>query len=83
MLHKEAIVWRQLQHPHVLPFLGLDQSLFSDHDRICMVCPWMENGNLCQFVKSKVYNAKDDCIRLVRGVVRSKPKMEYINVHHR
>jgi hypothetical protein len=54
MLHKDAIVWRQLKHPHVLPFLGLDQSLVSDHDRICMVCPWMENGNLCQFSARRV-----------------------------
>jgi hypothetical protein len=66
MLHKEAIVWRQLQHPHVLPFLGLDQRLFPDHDRISMVSPWMDNGTLCQFVKSELYSAKDDCIRLVR-----------------
>jgi hypothetical protein len=68
MLHKEAIVWRQLQHPHVLPFLGLDQRLFSDTDRVCMVSAWMDNGTLCQFVKSELYNAKYDCIRLVRSM---------------
>jgi serine/threonine protein kinase len=69
MLHKEAIVWRQLQHPHVLPFLGLGQKIFSDNNRICMVSPWMDNGTLCHFVSSESYIAKEDCIRLVRDNV--------------
>jgi hypothetical protein len=69
MLHKEAIVWRQLQHPHVLPFLGLDQGLFSDNDRISMVSPWMDNGTLCQFVKSDAYTTNEDGPRLVHEII--------------
>jgi serine/threonine protein kinase len=64
MIHKEAIVWRQLQHPHVLPLLGLYTSIFEDSS-ICMVSPWIENGTLNDFVKSESYFA-NDCFRLVR-----------------
>jgi hypothetical protein len=48
-----------------------------------MISPWMDNGTLCQFVKSELYNARDDCIRLVRGDVHFKHEMECIDVHYR
>ncbi|KAK1227626.1 Rho guanine nucleotide exchange factor [Marasmius sp. AFHP31] len=47
---QEAIVWRQLDHPNLLPFLGIyymDDSM----KRLCLVSPWMERGNLVQFMK--------------------------------
>ncbi|KAL0569538.1 hypothetical protein V5O48_012426 [Marasmius crinis-equi] len=47
---REAILWRQLKHPNVLPFLGmyyLDNSMKD----ICLVSPLMANGNLYQFLK--------------------------------
>ncbi|KAF9255854.1 kinase-like protein [Marasmius fiardii PR-910] len=46
---REAIVWRQLQHPNLLPFLGI---YHLEHDRqICLISPWMEKGNLVQYLK--------------------------------
>ncbi|KAL0567524.1 Rho guanine nucleotide exchange factor, partial [Marasmius crinis-equi] len=47
---REAIIWRQLEHPNVLPFLGL---YFMNDTRICLISPWMENGNLVQYLKAK------------------------------
>ncbi|KAL0566525.1 Rho guanine nucleotide exchange factor [Marasmius crinis-equi] len=47
---REAIIWRQLEHPNVLPFLGL---YFIDGIRICLISPWMENGNLVQYLRAK------------------------------
>ncbi|KAF5353079.1 hypothetical protein D9758_008754 [Tetrapyrgos nigripes] len=46
---KEAILWRQLDHPNILPFLGL---YFLDEckKRLCLVSPWMENGNARQYL---------------------------------
>ncbi|KAH8080695.1 kinase-like domain-containing protein [Cristinia sonorae] len=41
---REALVWRQLRHPHILPFLGIDRSSFRPF--LCMVSPYMENGNV-------------------------------------
>lgn len=38
---------RELNHPNVLPFLGLDH----DADRgIATVSPWLENGNVVQYL---------------------------------
>ncbi|KAF9263062.1 kinase-like protein [Marasmius fiardii PR-910] len=48
---QEAILWRQLNHPNVLPFMGI---FFSDMDQkqLCLVSPWMERGNLVDFLKT-------------------------------
>ncbi|KAK1227622.1 Rho guanine nucleotide exchange factor [Marasmius sp. AFHP31] len=47
---REAIVWRQLDHPNLLPFLGI-YYMNDTRKRLCLVSPWMERGNLVQFMK--------------------------------
>ncbi|KAJ7882108.1 kinase-like domain-containing protein, partial [Mycena leptocephala] len=44
---REALIWRQLSHPNLLPFFGLYQM----QNRLCLVSPWMENGNLQTFLR--------------------------------
>ncbi|KAJ7584960.1 kinase-like domain-containing protein [Mycena floridula] len=46
---REALVWKQLNHPNVLPFLGVNVDLFAPS--FCLVSPWMSNGNLMQFLQ--------------------------------
>ncbi|KAJ7586154.1 kinase-like domain-containing protein [Mycena floridula] len=46
---REALVWRQLNHPNVLPFLGVNVDLFAPS--FCLISPWMSNGNLMQFLQ--------------------------------
>ncbi|KAL0565675.1 Rho GTPase activating protein [Marasmius crinis-equi] len=48
---QEAIVWRQLNHRNLLPFMGI---FYFDNDRkrLCLVSPWMERGNLVQFLRN-------------------------------
>ncbi|KAG6808442.1 hypothetical protein H0H92_004106 [Tricholoma furcatifolium] len=41
-LAREALLWGQLVHPNVLMFYGL----FRFKNRMCMVSPWMENGDV-------------------------------------
>ncbi|KAJ7176780.1 kinase-like domain-containing protein [Mycena filopes] len=43
---REAIIWRQLCHPNLLPFFGL----FYREKRLCLASPWMENGNIMQYL---------------------------------
>ncbi|KAG1740777.1 kinase-like domain-containing protein, partial [Suillus paluster] len=47
---KEAVLWRQLFSEHVLPFYGVycwpERPSF-----VCLVSPWMENGNIVDFLK--------------------------------
>ncbi|KAF9255402.1 kinase-like protein [Marasmius fiardii PR-910] len=48
---REAIVWQQLQHPNLLPFMGM--YYFNEaRSQLCLVSPWMERGNLDRFLKS-------------------------------
>ncbi|KAJ8076276.1 hypothetical protein PM082_000695 [Marasmius tenuissimus] len=46
---QEAIIWRQLDHTNVLPFRGI-YHLEDDTKRLCLISPWMERGNLVQFM---------------------------------
>ncbi|KAG6817813.1 hypothetical protein H0H87_003221 [Tephrocybe sp. NHM501043] len=41
---REALVWQQLKHPSVLPFLGIDSEVFPAS--LCMVSPWMRHGTI-------------------------------------
>ncbi|THV05931.1 kinase-like protein, partial [Dendrothele bispora CBS 962.96] len=45
----EALLWRQLNHPNVLPFLGVNINLFTPA-RLCLILPWMENRNIIQYL---------------------------------
>jgi serine/threonine protein kinase len=58
----EAVVWRQLSHPNILPFYGVYQ-LPRKPPRVCLACPWMENGNLARFLTDQAPNT--NCVLLV------------------
>lgn len=63
---REAVIWRQLFHPNVLPFYGI-YNLNDDPLRVCLISPWMENGNIVDFLK-RVPDANRTW--LVRATVR-------------
>ena len=42
------MTWRSLNHPNVLPLLGV----MMGERRFVMVSKWMENGNINEFVKT-------------------------------
>ncbi|EIN08808.1 kinase-like protein [Punctularia strigosozonata HHB-11173 SS5] len=63
MVGREAALWRQLDHPNVLPFLGVDETTFSPH--YALVSPWMKNGNLVDYV-ARVKLSSGDVNLLVR-----------------
>ncbi|KAJ7844191.1 kinase-like domain-containing protein, partial [Mycena leptocephala] len=47
-LNREALIWRQLCHSNVLPFFGI--YYLENRTRLCLVAPWMENGNIMKFL---------------------------------
>ncbi|KAG6849479.1 hypothetical protein H0H93_008060 [Arthromyces matolae] len=49
---REAVVWGQLSHPNILPFYGIHR-LSDPRRRLCLVSPWMFNGNVHDFLKDK------------------------------
>ncbi|TCD71742.1 hypothetical protein EIP91_005508 [Steccherinum ochraceum] len=40
----ESLIWSELKHKNILPFLGVDATNFSHN--LCMVLPWMEHGSI-------------------------------------
>ncbi|TDL15151.1 kinase-like protein [Rickenella mellea] len=61
----EAVVWRQLRHKNILPFYGIFKGSAS-FDRLCLVSPWMEAGNIINFLK---HSPDSDRISLLGDVV--------------
>ncbi|KAF7370865.1 Kinase-like protein [Mycena sanguinolenta] len=47
---REALVWKDLHHPHILPFLGIDANSFPLF--LCMVSPWMEHGTVLNYLRT-------------------------------
>lgn len=47
----ELIIWAHVSHRNILPFCGM---FFSEEraQRVCIVSPWMENGDLLQYLKN-------------------------------
>lgn len=39
---REALIWKNLDHDYVLPFLGVDSESFPGF--LCMISPWMHKG---------------------------------------
>ena len=47
---KEALLWGHLSHPNILPFYGI-YHVEDTYGRISFVSPWMENGNVTEYLK--------------------------------
>ncbi|KAF9469363.1 kinase-like domain-containing protein [Collybia nuda] len=45
--YQEAILWGQLLHPNLLPFYGL----YRFRNRLCLVSPWAENGDVNNYLE--------------------------------
>jgi serine/threonine protein kinase len=65
-LCREALVWRQLCHANVLPFLGLNTSAFPKNSLPSLLSPWMEYGSLKEYIERPEYDAVEEIPRLVR-----------------
>ena len=46
-LCREAIAWKYLQHPNILPLLGVTLA----ERQFAMVSEWMEDGNISDFIR--------------------------------
>ncbi|KAF9033967.1 kinase-like protein [Hymenopellis radicata] len=64
---REALVWRQLRHPNVLGFLGVNADLFTPS--FCLISPWMANGNIMAFLQMHPeHNRAHSVLEIVEGV---------------
>ncbi|KAF7367959.1 Protein kinase domain-containing protein [Mycena sanguinolenta] len=67
---QEAVIWRQLSHPHLLPFFGL----YYVEKRPCLVSPWMENGDIRTFLR----NTPCDTARRLNFILDVALGLEYL-----
>ena len=44
---KEAVIWRHLQHPNILPLIGV--TITPEH--YSLVSDWMDNGTINEFIE--------------------------------
>ncbi|KAJ6587628.1 hypothetical protein DFH09DRAFT_909567, partial [Mycena vulgaris] len=44
----EALVWKRLRHPYIVPLIGIDTESFPSS--LCMVSPWMKNGTALKYL---------------------------------
>ncbi|KAK0464740.1 kinase-like domain-containing protein [Desarmillaria tabescens] len=64
---KEALVWRQLRHPNILPFLGVNEDLFTPS--YCLISPWMVNGNIMSYLEAHPdHNRLTTLIQVAEGM---------------
>ncbi|KAF9269180.1 kinase-like protein [Marasmius fiardii PR-910] len=54
-LCREALLWRTLKHPFVLPFRGMDNETFPS--LLCLISPWMKNGTILKHLRE---NGRED-----------------------
>jgi serine/threonine protein kinase len=55
---REALVWRQLNHSNLVPFIGLDELTWSTTFGI--VSTWMPHGTIREYIHSEGYRAIKD-----------------------
>ncbi|KIK64861.1 hypothetical protein GYMLUDRAFT_403232 [Collybiopsis luxurians FD-317 M1] len=63
----EALVWRQLRHPNILPLLGVNDQLFEPS--FCLISPWMENRDIITYLKrNETHNRHDVFSEVAAGL---------------
>ncbi|TDL21780.1 kinase-like protein [Rickenella mellea] len=69
----EAVIWRQLKHPNILPFYGVFTG--DEHfDRLCLVSPWMDAGNVIDYLN---VHPDSDRLSLLSDVAQG---LEYLHL---
>ncbi|KAJ3967961.1 kinase-like domain-containing protein [Lentinula raphanica] len=69
-LSKEVLLWMQLKHPNILPFLGVNTELFAPS--FCIVSPWMSNGDIINYSRDSSLNLSSKLqymIQIAQGLV--------------
>ncbi|KAJ7588215.1 hypothetical protein C8J56DRAFT_67021 [Mycena floridula] len=67
----EAILWSQLSHPNILPLYGIYDFSRGGTSQLCLVSPWMDNGNISRFLRyasADSFNRHSLIIDIARGL---------------
>ncbi|KAF9255400.1 kinase-like protein [Marasmius fiardii PR-910] len=77
---REGILWQQLEHPNVLPFMGI-YYMNEKRTQLCLVSPWMEQGSLTKYLETTPREGVDHYL-LVDDVASGLTYLHYKKVVH-
>ncbi|EMD36228.1 hypothetical protein CERSUDRAFT_52072, partial [Gelatoporia subvermispora B] len=46
VLFEEAVVWKHLHHPNIVPSVGIDTEMYP----LSLVCEWMPHGSITAYI---------------------------------
>jgi len=69
---REAVAWRHLRHPNILPLLGVNL----ERHQLAMISEWMDHGNINEFLK------RHDDVNRVQLLVDAANGLEYMHNLH-
>ncbi|KAJ7895947.1 kinase-like domain-containing protein [Mycena olivaceomarginata] len=75
-LGREALIWRQLSHPNLLPFFGL----YVLDNKACLISPWMDKGDLKNFLDNAPFDINR--LALITDVATGLEYLHRNNVVH-
>ena len=61
-------MWKRLSHPNVLPFHGVNMTLF----QLALVYDWGENGNIIQYISSHPEASRTRLVRMAIATAESR-----------
>ncbi|KAF9780033.1 kinase-like domain-containing protein [Thelephora terrestris] len=76
-LCREAIGWKRLTHPNILPLLGI--SIVPDNNRLDILTEWMPSGNIMEYTKS---NPEANRLRLLSEVTSAVAYLHRLKIVH-
>lgn len=76
---EEALVWKQLSHPNVVPLLGVNTELFTP--AFCLVSPWMSNGDLITYLEENPEHDRSRSIYEVASGLAYLHSLEPVVIH--
>ncbi|OCH85624.1 kinase-like protein [Obba rivulosa] len=77
MFTREAVIWKRLQHPNVLPFHGIDTTLFPS--QTTLVSDWMPRGHVRDYLRK---NPQANRLRLILDVVEGLVYLHGLDIIH-
>ncbi|KAL0058289.1 Rho guanine nucleotide exchange factor [Marasmius tenuissimus] len=79
---REAMVWRNLNHPNILPFTGMYWFNARNEGQMSLVTPWMENGNLLQFLRGHPELEPETQLTLAKDVAQGLAYLHNFKITH-
>ncbi|KAH8833421.1 kinase-like domain-containing protein [Flagelloscypha sp. PMI_526] len=80
---KEALVWKQLKHPNILPFIGVSSACFPH--QMSLISPYMKNGDIMDYLERRSWADKPTYAKrlsLLLGAARGMRYVHSMNLCH-